>query len=92
MKKIASVILIAVGIFEVIYCLFVLPQMNRNLAVAGVKEAETGTPWGALAIGILLVGGGLVLRDPKPRGRADTGSDRSSSSRLYVSVRDPPSK
>jgi hypothetical protein len=68
MKKIASVILIAIGIFEVIYSLFVLPQMNRNFAAAGVKEAEAETPWGALAIGVLLVGGGLVLRDPKPRG------------------------
>ncbi len=68
MKKLASVILIAFGIFEMIYCLFVLPQMNRNFAAAGVKGAETGIPWGGLAIGVLFVAGGFALRDPKPTG------------------------
>jgi hypothetical protein len=66
MKKAMSIVLIALGTFELIYVFFVLPQINRNFAAAGVLEAkEAGTPWVAVAIGVLFVLGGVVMRPTK---------------------------
>jgi len=63
MKKAASLILIALGIFEVINAVYVLPLLNCYFARAGVRAArEAGFPWIVLMFGCAFLFAGLMLR------------------------------
>jgi hypothetical protein len=71
MKKTGGTILIIVGIFELIFGVFVLPEMNRNFAAAGVQQArDAGFAWVPVALGAVLVLGGVALRGSKDGGGA----------------------
>jgi hypothetical protein len=66
LKKAASLILIALGIYAVIKAVYFLLPVNHYFAQAGVRAAkEAGFPWIVLAIGFALLIAGLILRLPK---------------------------